>query len=130
MAKCSNCGHEGMRVRSRWDLKGNQLPDECPQCSPGSFEKFTSPSDKKIWMGYEAHPNEYVRADDGGFDRKPEYRAEQEERLRQPTEEEREERRKAIARKRANRRTAPMDDIEIAHALRKAELLLGDGLGN
>jgi hypothetical protein len=121
MAKCSNCGFEGTRVRSRWTEKGAQLPDECPNCSQGSFEKFTAPSDKKIWLGYEAHPNEYVKAGDGGFDRKPEYRAEQEQKLQQETEEERDARLKAEAKKRRERRTEPMTPAEHSAAMRRAE---------
>ena len=121
MAVCGNCGAQGARVRSRWD-KGVQLPDECPQCAPQSFEKFTAPSDKKIWMGYEAHPNEYVKAEDGGYDRKPEYRAEQEGRLQRETEDERLEREAVEASKRANRRTNPLDASETLAALAKARL--------
>jgi hypothetical protein len=75
-------------------------------------------------MGYEAHPNEYVKAEDGGFDRKPEYRAEQEARLCQSTEEEREAQRKAEEKKRATRRTEPMDRTELSAAMRKAEELV------
>jgi hypothetical protein len=120
MAICSNCGAEGPRVRSRWNDK-EQLPDICPSCSPSSFEKFTAPSEKKIWMGYEAHPNEYVKAEDGGFDRKPEYRVEQEEKLTQETAEERDARIKAEDNKRKTRRTLPMDEAELSGALRKAE---------
>lgn len=124
MAVCFNCGTEGVRVRSRWDGKGNRLPDECPQCSPGSFEgKFTAPSDKKIWMGYEAHPNEYVKAEDGGYDRKPEYRAEQEAQLALPATDEREAQARAVARKRAERRTAPMSTDEMLTALNKARMI-------
>src|SRR2546430_15881424 len=100
MAVCSNCGSSGPRVRSRWTEKGVQLPDECPSCSPSSFEKFTAPSDKKIWMGYEAHPNEYtkVHAEDGGviYNRKPEYRAEQEQKLALPATDEAEAQRRAV----------------------------------
>lgn len=121
MATCSNCGTEGNRVRSRWNEKNEQLPDECPHCAPASFEKFTDPSDKKIWMGYEVHPNEYVRAEDGGFDRKPEYRIEQEQKLMQPTAEEQEAQSRAVRKKRANRRIEPLDPIELQAALRKAE---------
>ncbi len=121
MAVCA-CGAEGPRIRSRWTDKGERLPDECPQCHPESFEKFTAPSDKKIWMGYEAHPNEYVRAADGGYDRKPEFRAEQEQRLSQETEEEKEQRLKVEARKRAERRKTSMDSIELAQALRIASM--------
>ena len=121
MAICANCGTQGTRIRSRWNDKNVQLPDECPHCAPQSFDKFTAPSDKKIWMGYEAHPNEYIKAADGGFDRKPEYRAEQESSLCQSTPEEIEAEQRAIALKRATRRTAPMDAAEYAQALAKAE---------
>ena len=120
MAICSNCNTESSRVRSRWTEKGVQLADECPSCAPQSFEKFTAPSDKKIWMGYEAHPNEYVRAADGGFDRKPEYRAEQEARLTQATDDERAREAQVAARKRANRRLTPMTPAEMTAALAKA----------
>ncbi len=109
-------------MRSRWTEKGVQLADECPHCAPGSFEKFTAPSDKKIWMGYEAHPNEYTRGPDGGYDRKPEYRAEQEFQLAQETDDERTTRLATEARKRAERRTDPMDSIELARALRIASM--------
>ncbi len=121
MSVCSNCGAQGTRIRSRWTEQNVQLPDECPSCAPESFEKFTAPSDKKIWMGYEAHPNEYVKSEDGGYDRKPEYRAEQEQKLMQATAEEQEAQERASAMKRATRRTTPMDAAEMAAALRKAE---------
>lgn len=121
MAVCNTCGAEGARIRSRWTDKGTALPDECPSCAPQSFEKFTAPSDKKIWMGYEAHPNEYVSSEDGGFDRKPEYRAEQEEKLKRETEDEKALRLRAEAQKRATRRMLPMDAAELASAMRKAE---------
>ena len=123
MAICGTCGAESARVRSVWNEDGRQ-PDLCPQCSPGSFEKFTAPSDKKIWMGYEAHPNEYVKAEDGGYDRKPEYRAEQEARLAQPSEEAREAQQRAETKKRADRRNTPMTSFEIQAALRQADELL------
>lgn len=130
MAICSNCKQEGTRVRTVFIQSGTR--DECPHCAPGSFEKFTAPSDKKIWMGYEAHPNEYVKSEDGGFDRKAEYRAEQEESLRRETEDERTARLRAESRKRATRRTDPMDSIELSMALRIAGLyadaLNGDNL--
>lgn len=118
MAKCNNCGAEGTRIRSRW-REGLQLPDECPSCAPQSFEKFSNPSDQKIWMGYEAHPNEYIRTQNG-YDRKPEYRAEQEERLSQPTEDERSAQERVAAKKRATRRTDAMKPEELFAALAKA----------
>lgn len=82
------------------------------------------PSDKKIWLGWEANPNQYEkRYDKDGiiYDRKPEYRAEQEQRLMSETEEEKIAREAAIAKKRAERRTTPMDSVEYHAALRKAE---------
>lgn len=120
MAVCGNCGAQSARIRSRWNDKGLQLADECPSCAPGQFEKFTAPSDKKIWMGYEAHPNEYVQSADGGYDRKPEYRAEQEQRLTAETEDERAMRSRAEQHKRATRRTAPMTPDELLQAVAKA----------
>lgn len=74
-------------------------------------------------MGYEAHPNEYVKAADGGYDRKPEYRAEQEQRLQAETEEERTNRLRAEAEKRATRRTRQMDSVELAAAVAKARMI-------
>jgi hypothetical protein len=124
MAVCSNCGAEGARVRSRWTEKNVQLPDECPHCAPQSFEKFTAPSDKKIWMGWETNRNEYEkRYDKDGviYERKPEYQAEQEAKIVDATEEERTAQERAVANKRANRRTIPMDEAELAAAMRKAE---------
>ena len=119
MSVCMNCKAEGTRVRTIFAEDGQR--DECPSCAPANFEKFTAPSDKKIWMGYEAHPNEYVKAEDGGFDRKPEYRAEQEQKLGEATEEEKELQRRAEEKKRKERRTTPMDEAELAAATRRAE---------
>lgn len=119
MSICS-CGVEGTRIRTIWAEDGTKR-EECPHCAPGSFDKVTDPSDKKIWMGFEVHPNEYVKAEDGGFDRKPEYRAEQEQKLREATEDEKAAQERAIAKKRAERRTRPMDSVEEAMALRRAE---------
>lgn len=119
MSLC-NCGYEGTRIRTIWNEDGARRT-ECPHCAPTSFEKFTVPSEKKIWMGYEAHPNEYVKNADGGYDRKPEYRAEFEQKMLEATEEEQERQLKAEANKRATRRTLPMDAAEMAEALHRAE---------
>src|SRR6266852_3665204 len=112
MTTCSNCGAQTTRTRALWDKDGVRR-EECRSCAPESFEKFTAPSDKKIWMGYEAHPNEYVKAEDGGYDRKPEYRTEQEAKLAQATEEERLTQERAVAEKRKHRRTEPMSAAEL-----------------
>jgi hypothetical protein len=123
MSVC-NCGHEGTRIRTIWNEDGARRT-ECPHCAPASFEKFTVPSDKKIWMGYEAHPNEYVKSEDGGYDRKPEYRAEFEQKMLEATEEELEKQRRAEEHKRATRRTRAMDAAEQAAALKRAEEIAG-----
>lgn len=127
MAVCGNCGQASSRVRSRWDKHNRPLPDECPSCSPQSFEgKFTAPSDKKIWMGFEANPNEYEkRYDEEGvfYIRKPEYRAEQEEKLRQGCSDEIESQSKAEQKKRLERRTQPMSESEFLSAIRKARII-------
>lgn len=120
MAVCGNCGATGPRVRTLINQAG--MRDECPACAPQSFEKLSNPSDKKIWMGYEAHPNEYVKSIDGGFDRKPEYRAEQEAQLAQGPTDEIEAQRLAEERKRAERRTRPMDATETLHAISRARM--------
>src|SRR5690348_9312285 len=127
MAICGTCGADSKQVRSKWNEDG-RLPDECPNCSPESFDgKFSVPSDKKIWMGWEAHPKEYVKVhhEDGGVEyiRKKEYRAEQEQKLVEETEEERELRIRKVAHKRATRRVTPMDGAELSAALNKAKEL-------
>lgn len=124
MAVCSTCGHASTRVRSRWNEKGARLPDECHYCQPQNFEKVTDPSDKKIWMGFEAHPNEYEKRYDGDgvfYIRKPEYRAEQEQKLGTATEDEAAAEKRAIAKKRKERRTEPMNESETLAAIAKAK---------
>jgi hypothetical protein len=123
MTVCSNCGAEVTRSRIIWSEDGTKR-EECRHCAPDSFEKFTVPSDKKPWMGWEAHPNEYEkRYDKDGiiYERKPEYRAEQEQKLKESTEEEKQALERATRKKRAERRTAPMTPAELAAATRRAE---------
>jgi len=123
MSVCGTCKTETTRIRTTFSEDGAQH-DECPHCAPDSFEKFTAPSDKKIWMGYEAHPEQYEKKYDKDgviYERKPEFRAEQEEKLQQATEEELTAQQKAEQDKRNNRRTLPMDAGEYAQALHRAE---------
>src|SRR6266852_726358 len=118
MTTCSNCGAQTTRTRALWDKDGVRR-EECRSCAPESFEKFTAPSDKKIWMGFEAHPNEYVKAEDGGYDRKPEYRQEQETALSLASSDDREAQILAEEKKRRERRTKPMNAAEFVGAIRK-----------
>lgn len=127
MTTCSNCGAEVTRSRLIWDKDGAQR-EECVSCAPQSFEKFMVPSDKKPWMGWEAHPEQYEKQYDKDgviYVRKPEYRAEQEQQLMEATEEERIAQERAIAKKRKERRTTPMDEIEQAAAIRRADEIAG-----
>lgn len=127
MAICGNCKTETPRVRVRLGLHGESLPDQCPQCAPQEFEgKVTAPSDKKIWMGYEAHPNEYEkRYDKDGviMVRKSEYRHEQETRLALGATDEREAQEIAEHKKRLERRTDPMSADQHLAAIQKAKLI-------
>lgn len=128
MALCGNCGAAGNRIRSRWE-KDVQLPDECPACAPQSFEKQTDPSDKKIWIGPEVRPNDYVKTyDQDGliYMPKPEVTAELEQQAcglkSVASQEEREATEKAKAEKRNTRRTHPMTASEIEKAMNLVDL--------
>jgi hypothetical protein len=122
MAICGNCGAETTRVRSRWE-KNVQLADECPQCAPQSFEKQSDPSDKKIWIGPEVRPNDYEkRYDSEGvfYKPKPEITAELEAKVFRDSDEEVSYRR-ALDKKRAERRTREMSAAELHEAVSKVD---------
>lgn len=77
-------------------------------------------------MGFEAHPNQYQKKYDSQgviYERKPEYRAEQEQKLREATEEENEAQARAVRKKRAERRTTEMTPAEQLAALAKARMI-------
>ena len=126
MATCTNCGADSPRVRSRW-IKSERMPDECPMCSPQSFEAVHDPSSQKIWIGPEFAPNDYIKREDSlgtRFDLKPEAARELE--LNQTVNsrraiEEREAMAKKAADKRLTRRTKALDPLEIAQAIRFAD---------
>jgi hypothetical protein len=125
MAICGNCGAEGSRIRSRW-IRGVQIPDECPQCAPQDFEKQTDPSDKKIWIAPEVRPNDYTKVyDEDGpiYMPKPEVTAELEAKVFDNSEE-REKYEEALAKKRAERRTRPLSEVELMQALRHVDQYL------
>lgn len=128
MAICGHCGAEGQRIRSRWE-KDVQIPDECPSCAPQSFERQTDPSDKKIWIGPEVRPQDYVKTYDRDgliYMPKPEITAELEAqacgRNSVRNKEEQEAVRRAEAEKRNTRRTRPMTSTEVEKAVRIVDL--------
>lgn len=115
MAVCGNCGAEGTRIRSRWngDIR---LPDECPNCAPQSFEAMKSVRDGTIAMGYEYMPTMYKKTD-VGYVAKDELLADTEAELSKPDMEGEAAYQKAVAIKRASRRTKPMTGDEIQKVL-------------
>ena len=127
MAICGNCGAHGSRIRSRWE-KDVQLPDECPNCAPQSFEKQSDPSDKKLWIGPEVRPNDYEKRydlDGVYYMPKPEATAELEQQACGKNsviaQEEREAQEKAAAQKRQTRRTRPMTPGEFQTAMERVD---------
>lgn len=126
MSLCA-CGAESKKIRQFWD-RGKLTREECPACAPQSFEKQTDPSAKKIWIGPEFAPNDYIKREDpdGGYryDLKPEAARELELQHTvnsQRATDEREARERAMAAKRSTRRTNPMTSEEIEQAIRFAD---------
>lgn len=121
MAVCRTCGAESNRTRT---IFRSEPRDECPNCAPDRFEKFSDPSTKKIWTGPEFAPNDY-EWHNGQLQMKPEAVAELEAKacginsVRAQEEKAAEE--KAIEHKRHHRRTAALTPEEIEAALRFAD---------
>ncbi len=117
MSICRSCGAETQRLRVI--SIGKSFKDECPQCQPQSFEGMKDPSAKKIWIGPEFAPNDYIRTEDG-YQLKPEAQQELEEKAcglkSVAAREERETQERLIAEKRKTRRTRPMTEAEIREA--------------
>ena len=119
------CGAETTRLHQTWEA--SKVVDEyCPTCKPEAFERQQDPSEKKIWMGWEMDQAHYKREYDkdgpimmpsdsvlqdleNAATKRPDGEAESEA--------------KAIAKKRANRRTTPMDPTELSQALHVARTL-------
>lgn len=118
MATCGNCGAEVSRVRSVWDARGRQLPDECPVCSPEAYADFKVKSvrDGTIAMGYEYMPTMYKKTD-AGYVAKDELIADTEAQASKPDADAEAAYQAALAKKRANRRTKPLTQSEIEQAI-------------
>lgn len=124
MSICGSCGSE--TTRSRVIFGRNEVKEECPNCAPQSFEKVADPSTRKIWIGPEFEPNSYEKrydADGVYYVPKPEVTAERERNL-FVCSEEKAAYEKKLEEKRAQRRTQPLDQMEIAAALRKIDMYL------
>lgn len=125
MAICGTCGNESARVRTVFAESGESR-DQCPSCDPQTFEKFTAPSDKKIWIGPEVRPNDYEKKYDSEgvyYEPKPEATAELERNLFVSTEE-KEKYERALAKKRTENRQGALTPEQIAEALKRADAMV------
>ncbi|HSE44333.1 MAG TPA: hypothetical protein VLA89_03285 [Gemmatimonadales bacterium] len=114
MATCS-CGATSARLKKR----SADADWVCPACAPDEF-----PAQTPQWqtargaMGWEAYPHMYrkITAPDGsvGYEAKDELRADTEAKLERECEEDKLARERAIAKKRASRRTSPLSPAEVA----------------
>lgn len=121
------CGAETNRLHQTWEA-GQVVEEYCPTCKPGAFERQQDPSEKKIWMGWEVDAAHYKREYDkdgpimmpsdsvlqdleNAATKRPDGEPEAEQR--------------AIKRKRENRRTTPMDAVELSQALHVAKVVAG-----
>lgn len=122
MAVCGACGEQTSRLKTKF--KGESSVDCCPQCAPEEFtEKFTVPSDKRIWVGHEYMPNMYKKLDDGTYEAKDELRADTEAQVTKESEDDKLAYETAVEKKRSERRTRPMSEEEIRAAKHKVERL-------
>lgn len=131
MAVCSNCNSEVTRVRSI--LRGNVFKDECPVCTPQSFEKQADPSTKKMWMGYEYMPKKYLKKEDKDgpiYVAKDELVQDTEDQIAKGCTDENELYYKTVAKKRKERRTEPLVEgtVEFQHIKRKADELVASAI--
>jgi hypothetical protein len=116
MALCGNCNQHSLRIRQDYDERNRFLREYCVLCKPEKFyeQPVTAPSDKKIYVGPDALPNMYYQGTGGVLRAKDE--------LLQDTmnvvqsDPDAEARKKAIEKKRRNRRTDPMTRAEIQAA--------------
>jgi hypothetical protein len=121
--QCANCKAETTRLRVTFDRHGTALFERCPSCAPEDFrEPFRDPTDTRIYAGPEAMPNLYKRDRDGVYQAKDELIADTAALWDGgPTS-------RALAHKRATRRTEPMTQEEIAQSRKWAEQTLTPAL--
>lgn len=126
MPLCRNCNTDSPFARTIFGETPAGDRDECPNCTPQSFDKFAAPSDKKIWIGPEYAPNDYEkRYDSEGvyYMPKPEVTAEREKNLFVDTEEKQKYER-AVEKKRREGRKDPLTPEEVAEAIKRAEAMV------
>lgn len=119
MALCGNCGQQTMRLRQEFDSRtGGLVREYCVQCKPEEFadQAVTDPSDKKVYIGPDALPHMYRMGQDGILHAKDELLQDSLDILN--ADPDKDAREKAIAKKRATRRTEPLTPAEIRAAER------------
>lgn len=122
MAICGNCQAQTTRLQMVMTANGKLVPEgdrreACPNCRPELFaEPFAAPIDRRIWPEHEAKPYLYTRAADGSFQAKDELLADLDAEWQKDPDAEASA--KALERKRAQRRTKPLEQWEIEQSER------------
>lgn len=122
MAICGNCQTHTTRLQMVMTSGGKLLPEGqrqecCPSCRPEMFaEPFAAPIDRKIWPEHEAKPYLYTRGADGSLRAKDEVLADLDAEWKKDPDADASE--AALARKRAQRRTKPLEPWEIEQSER------------
>lgn len=122
MAICGGCNAETRRITLVMTTNGGKdfVPDGerkeiCPNCAPEQFqEPWAAPADRRVWQEHEALPHLYHRRPDGGLELNDSQK--QDIQTVWDQDPDTEAREKAIAKKRTQRRTAPLTEIEIQQA--------------
>jgi hypothetical protein len=108
MSTCKGCGAETLRTVTTFDVGVRK--EVCPQCDPNQFDSpVTDPSDKKIYVGWEAMPEKY-RIENGVAHAKDELLQDSEDLINRTPEV------VEIEAKRRTRRTEPLSQEEIMRA--------------
>lgn len=122
MAVCGNCQAHTTRLQLVMTANGELIPEgqrqeACPNCRPELFsDPFAVPTDRRIWPEHEAKPYLYARAADGSFQAKDELLADLDAAWHVDPDAEASE--AILARKRAQRRTKPLEPWEIEQSER------------
>lgn len=120
MALCGGCGAETTKIRITYHENGEHT-DECDKCKPNTFDPQWL--NARLVQAHEAFPNLYKKTTDAAgrtvFVSTEERQADLTARLSARPKDEVEAERKALEKRRRNRRTTPMTKGEIDQALNR-----------
>lgn len=120
MAVCGSCGADTTRIRTTFHQGGTQT-DECDKCKPNSFDPQWL--NARLVQAHEAFPNLYKKTTDAAgrtiYVSTEERQADLAAKLSARPKDEVEAERKAIEKRRMNRRTSPMTPGEVDQALKR-----------